>query len=512
MLTLDLVMKFNSIVIVGGGSAGWMTAATLVKVFPDKKITVIEPEKQSGIGVGESTTQLMRRWQELLEIPNEDFITKFDGTNKLAIKFENFHKKGDSFYYPFGRIDQRHYNVQEWFAHQYLSKKPFEDFVNDMSPISECLENNTVPEQIDFWKLDKDAAWHFDTHKFYTYLRDEYCIPKGVNVIKGEVYYTLLDEEKYIKGVILGNDVTVIGDLYFDCSGFNRVLIQDALKVPWVEFNNKTYTNSAWAAQRPYKDKEKELKLYTNSVAMSSGWVWEIPHWNSMGTGYNYSDEHIDKYDALDEFKRYLGPAVAEEMEFKHIKTRNGMSERMWVRNCVSIGLSGAFIEPLESNGLMSIHEFLLVFCNIAEGKDTLNSFDAHSFNHVCREQFLYFADFITLHYAMTARNDTAFWHDIQMQDFTDSPLLKQVYDIRGGSFWNLPKTLTFENLNATLYMIAGHKINPYTQVKLSNMKFWDEGFSIKTENLGSVIQRYNEIKKGLQFPSAVEYYGNYHR
>ena len=162
-------MKFNSIVIVGGGSAGWMTAATLVKVFPDKKITVIEPEEQSGIGVGESTTQLMRRWQELLEIPNEDFITKFDGTNKLAIRFENFHKKGDSFYYPFGRIDQSHYNVQELFAHQYLSKKPFEDFVNDMSPISECLENNTVPEQIDFWKLDKDAAWHFDTHKFYTY-------------------------------------------------------------------------------------------------------------------------------------------------------------------------------------------------------------------------------------------------------------------------------------------------------------------------------------------------------
>ncbi|BCU95796.1 MAG: hypothetical protein CM15mV10_1790 [uncultured marine virus] len=112
--------------------------------------------------------------------------------------------------------------------------------------------------------------------------------------------------KKYIKGVVLGNDVTVLGDLYFDCSGFNRILMQDALKVPWVEFNNKTYTDSAWAAQRPYKDKEKELKLYTNSVAMSSGWVWEIPHWNSIGTGYNYSGEHIDKYDALAEFKNIL--------------------------------------------------------------------------------------------------------------------------------------------------------------------------------------------------------------
>ena len=93
-------MKFNKIVIVGGGSAGWMTAATLVKAFPDKNITVIEPEQQSGIGVGESTTQLMRRWQEFLEIPNEDFITKFDGTNKLAIRFENFHKKGNHFTIP----------------------------------------------------------------------------------------------------------------------------------------------------------------------------------------------------------------------------------------------------------------------------------------------------------------------------------------------------------------------------------------------------------------------------
>ena len=93
-----------------------------------------------------------------------------------------------------------------------------------------------------------------------------------------------------------------------------------------------------------------------------------------------------------------------------------------------------------------------MVFCNIAEGKDTLNNFDAHSFNHVCREQFLYFADFITLHYAMTARDDTLFWSDVQMQEFKDSPLLKQVYDIRGGSYFDLHKTLQFDNLSATLY------------------------------------------------------------
>ncbi len=515
MLILNLVMKFNKIIIVGGGSAGWMTAATLVKAFPDKHITVIEPDQQSGIGVGESTTQLMRRWQEFLEIPNEDFITKFDGTNKLAIRFENFHKKGKSFYYPFGRIDQRYYNVQEWFAHQYLTKVPFENFVNDMSPIAECLENNTVPEYIDFWSLDKDAAWHFDTHKFYSYLRDEYSIPKGVNVIRGSVAEAIKDEDGNIISVIVENQNHlgtsrdyVTGDLFFDCTGFHRVLIEGALNEPWVGFNNKTYTDSAWAAQRPYKDKEKELKLYTNSVAMSSGWIWEIPHWNSMGTGYNYSKEHLTKDEALAEFKEYLGD-VSEEMEFKHINTRNGMSERMWVKNCVSIGLSGAFIEPLESNGLMSIHEFLLVFCNVAEGKDTLNNFDAHTFNHVCREQFLHFADFITLHYAMTARDDTPFWKDIQNQDFTDSKLLKQIYDLRAGSFLELPDLLKSYDLNASLYMLAGHEINPYTAFKLSNMNFWGENFTIKVGNMVNVIEKHRHHGT---YPSAVEYYGNYHR
>lgn len=503
-------MKFNSVVIVGGGSAGWMTAATLVKAFPDKKITVIEGDAPT-VGVGESTTQLMRRWQEFLEISNEDFITKFDATNKLAIRFENFHKKGKSFYYPFGRIDQRKFNVPEWFAHQYLTKTPFENFVNDLSPISECLENNQVPEQIDFWSLDKDTAWHFDTHKFYTYLRDDYCIPKGVNVIKGTVENVFLDEDEFIKTVVIDGGVHVIGDLFFDCTGFNRVLIEGALEERWVPFNNRTYTDAAWAAQRPYVDKEKELKLYTNSVAMSSGWIWEIPHWNSIGTGYNYSSDHLSKEHALEEFKFYLGP-IAREMEFKHIEMRNGMSDRMWVNNCISIGLSGAFIEPLESNGLMSIHEFLLVFCNIAEGKDTLNNFDAHSFNHVCREQFLYFADFITLHYAMTARDDTLFWSDVQMQEFKDSPLLKQVYDIRGGSYFDLHKTLQFDNLSATLYMIAGHEINPYSSFKLSNMKFWDDDFTEKVYKLSEIIDQVNRHKKSLTFPTAVEYYGNYHR
>ena len=190
------------------------------------------------------------------------------------------------------------------------------------------------------------------------------------------------------------------------------------------------------------------------------------------------------------------------------------MSKRLWVKNCISIGLSGAFIEPLESNGLMSVHEFLLNFVNIAEGKDVLNNFDAQSFNHTCREQFLYFADFITLHYAMTNRNDTQYWQDIQQQDFNDSPLLKEIYELRGSQFFNVEEKLSFNTLGANIYMLAGHKINPYTSFKHSNMHFWNVEFDNRVKDLQQIIDNNNKEKQQITdaFPTSLEYYSQFHQ
>tara|TARA_B100001057_G_C22863707_1_gene955630 strand:+ start:2904 stop:4433 length:1530 start_codon:yes stop_codon:yes gene_type:complete len=509
-----MYMKFNSIIVVGGGSAGWMTAATLVKAFPNKTITVVESSNQPVVGVGESTTQLMRRWQNFLEIPDIDFLTKCNATNKLSIRFENFHKKDKvGFHYPFGRLDERYYNVSNWFAYQFHSQVPFEDFVNDCSPINYCIEENKVPDTIlpNGWCIEKDAAWHFDTHKFYGYLRDEYCKPKGVKHIIADVTGADQDENGYIE-YIRTDQGRLKADLFFDCTGFKRVLIEGVLKEKWTGFNNKTYTNCAWAGARPYEDKKEQLKLYTNSVALDYGWVWEIPTWERIGTGYNYCDDYIDSDDALKEYKNYLGP-IANEMEFKHIRMRNGMSERMWVKNCISIGLSGAFIEPLESNGLMSVHEFLLQFVNIAHNKDSLNNFDAQAFNHNCREQFLYFADFISLHYAMTSRDDNHYWKDIQQQNFKDSPLLKQVYELMGCPYWEIENRLSWDEFGAVLYMIAGHKMTPYNKFKDSNANFWGSSLPEELKNLDITINKVHREKRKYTdgFKNSVDYYQKFH-
>ena len=256
------------------------------------------------------------------------------------------------------------------------------------------------------------------------------------------------------------------------------------------------------------KEYYNELKLYTNSVALDYGWVWEIPTWERIGTGYNYCDDYISKEDALTEFKKYLGP-VAKEMDFKHIQMRNGMSERMWVKNCISIGLSGAFIEPLESNGLMSVHEFLLQFVNVTHNKTKLNNFDAQTFNHNCREQFLYFADFITLHYAMTSRDDNRYWQDIQQQNFNDSLLLKQVYEVIGCPYYELEERLNWDTFGAVLYMLAGHKVNPFNKFKKINGDFWQDFVSKDTINLNHTTEKVHREKIRItnSFPKSVDYY-----
>jgi tryptophan halogenase len=164
--------------------------------------------------------------------------------------------------------------------------------------------------------------------------------------------------------------------------------------------------NSAWATRIPYKNKEKELVGYTNCTAIENGWVWNIPLWSRIGTGYVYSDKFVSDEDALKEFQKYLG---TKELEFKNIKMRVGLHNRLWVKNVVAIGLSAGFIEPLESNGLFTVHEFLMILLRNIQ-RDKFSQFDRDSYNYQAKHLFRNFAEFVALHYALSHRNDTEYW------------------------------------------------------------------------------------------------------
>ena len=167
--------------------------------------------------------------------------------------------------------------------------------------------------------------------------------------------------------------------------------------------------DSAWATRLPYTNKKTEIVSYTNCTAIQNGWVWKVPLWSKIGTGYVYSSKFIDDDSALKQFKKYLG---VKNLHFKKIKSKVGIYKRIWVKNVCAIGLSAGFIEPLEGNGLFSVHEFLInLVRNLRRNK--VSQFDKDNFNFYCREIFDNFAEFVALHYALSHRDDTPYWRSI---------------------------------------------------------------------------------------------------
>jgi len=266
-------------------------------------------------------------------------------------------------------------------------------------------EDNDIP-----FNFKRDTAFHFDAAKFALWLKDHYCIPKGVKHIKEEI--TNIEEDK--DGIKCLNN-KYKADLYIDCTGFTSLLLGKTLKEPFESYAKLLPNNSAWATRIPYIDKEKELVPYTNCTAIENGWVWNIPLWSRIGTGYVYSDKFISDEDALTQFKEYLMKSEpyklipCDDLEFKKIKMRVGIHERIWVKNVIAIGLSAGFIEPLESNGLFSVHEFLMVMLRHMK-REKISQWDKDNFNYQSKLLFRNFAEFVALHYALSHRNDTEYW------------------------------------------------------------------------------------------------------
>ena len=402
-------MAIKNITIVGGGTAGWMTASTLVKCFPDKKISLIESPTIATVGVGESTLGHIRGWQALIGIKDKDFMKACDATYKLSIKFTDFYQKGEAFHYPFGDpyLEGNHSQLNDWWFKKFLyPQTPYSDYATchypQMALVNEnkCFFNqsNIIP-----FNFHKHTAFQFDATKFGLWLRDHVCIPAGLKHIKEDIK-TVEQDENGIKSLNKKHKA----DLFIDCTGFRSFLLGKTLKEPFINMASTLPNNSAWATKLPYTNKKKQLVGYTNCTAIENGWVWNIPLWSRMGTGYVYSDKYVSDEDALKEFQKHIGTT---ELEFKKIKFRTGIHQRLWVKNVCAIGLAAGFIEPLESNGLFSVHEFVFQLVRTLQRK-TVSQWDKDAFTAVCKNTHCSFMEFVAMHYALSHRQDTPYWRD----------------------------------------------------------------------------------------------------
>ena len=253
--------KSDKIIIVGGGSAGWMTASTLIKEYPNRDITLIESPYISKIGVGESTTAGITAWLHALELDHKDFMTYTDAAYKLSIKFTDFHSIGDGgFHYPFGHPNLQNCTMNsanDWQVLKLIDPTTTkQSYVDYLWPSSVLLNTNKMYfpkdlEEMDGFTMHRDFALQFDAIKFAEYLKDKYAKPMGVKHIEATIT-SIEHDENGITGVVLDNGDTVSGDLYIDCTGFKGMLITETLGTPFESHADKLPVNRAWAVQLQY--------------------------------------------------------------------------------------------------------------------------------------------------------------------------------------------------------------------------------------------------------------------
>ncbi len=430
--------KIKRIIIVGGGSAGWMSAAMLSNEFPDKEIAVLESPDVPIIGVGESTLGTINQFLGMLGLQDKDWMEYCKATYKLSIKFTDFYAKGEEFYYPFGVKDLQ--NCQQGIADWYVKKTQhpetpildfYENFYSTMPFILQSKLYDNADGQLPGFSFKNDAAYHMDAALFGEFLREKYCEPRGVVYIKEHIEEILLADSGDIDGLKLRNGDILEADLYLDCSGFKSMLLEEKLGVKFESFSQWLPNNRAWAVQVPYEDKELEMENVTDCVAVNNGWIWNIPLYHRIGKGYVFCDQFTTEEQALEEFKQFImtrmkKPRTREQvdaLDFRLIKIKNGVHERCWHKNVVAVGLSYGFIEPLESTGLLSVQEILLRLCHTLH-YDTINKIHIDNFNNIVGGIMQGFKLFVAYHYTLSSRRDTPYWKHVTENIEMDSNML----------------------------------------------------------------------------------------
>ena len=427
----------KNIVIVGGGTAGWMTAAYLSKALSKNiQITLVESSNITTIGVGEATFSTIKVFFDFLGLQEQEWMPKCNATYKMGIKFVNWNAEGRHFYHPFQRYDTVDgFDLAEWWlkiknggetfdsscflipllcdnqnSPRYLNGKVFDDKVQDIFSQEDNFEKNVLANL----KAQYPYAYHFDANLLARFLKD-YAMQRGVKQIVDDVVEVGLREDGSIDHINTRNRCGISGDLFIDCTGFRGLLINKALGEPFISFSESLLCDRALAMQVPTDINKDGINPYTTATALSSGWAWNIPLYGRIGTGYVYSSAFISQEEAEKEFRQHLGEA-ADNCQALHLKMRIGRHRNSWVKNCVAIGLSSGFVEPLESTGIFFIqHGIEELFSHFPD--KSFNEDLSHSYNKAIANCIDGVRDFLILHYYANDRVDTPFWkaskHDI---------------------------------------------------------------------------------------------------
>ncbi len=399
--------RVKNVVIVGGGTAGWMVAASLSHFYRNIKFILVESSEIGTVGVGEATNATIRRFYGALGMSDAEVMRATGATCKLGIQFKNWYKKNHAFIHPFGLFGQDVHGVG--FYHYWLKMRQ----LGDMTDIGDYSLGVTLAKNGKFTPPSPnppstlsvfDWALHFDASLFGKYMR-QFAEKNGVKRIDGRVeLVNLNDVNGFIDSVTLDNGDILAGELFIDCSGFRALLIEGALKTGYEGWSEWLVCDRAVAVQSKLAGNPMP---YTLSTAHEAGWQWKIPLQHRQGNGHVYCSRYISDDEAVHTLTENIdGELVGEPKAYKFIP---GRRKKAWNKNCIAVGLAAGFLEPLESTSITlvetAIEKIRLLFPDKSMGQGCIDEF-----NEMTRLEYERVRDFVILHYHATRRDDTPLW------------------------------------------------------------------------------------------------------
>lgn len=478
--------NIRSIAIVGGGTSGWMTAAALSKLIkPDYcQIRLIESEDIGTVGVGEATIPQIQLFNKLLDLDENEFVRKTQGTFKLGIQFVNWKKLGHKYIHAFGEVGKDMEGIQ--FYHYWLKMSQ----LGNVEELGNYTIGGLASDRGKFMRpfdagnspLSTIAyAFHFDAGLYARFLR-EYSEARGVLRTEGKVVDTILRaSDGFIESVQLASGERIDADFFIDCSGFCGLLIEQALKTGYEDWTHWLPCDRAWAV--PCESVGEPIP-YTRSTAHSAGWQWRIPLQHRIGNGHVFSSKFMSEDEACSILLNNLdGKPLAEPRLLKFV---TGKRKKAWNKNCLAVGLASGFMEPLESTSLHLVQSTIARLMSFFPNK-YFDQEDIDEFNRQNDFEVEKIRDFLILHYHATERNDSDFWNYCRTMSIPEALTQKIEQFKKNGRIYR-NSTEMFNDLS-WLEVMHGQGIHPRTYHPLVDRMTKDE-IAQRLEGVRHVIEK----------------------
>jgi 2-polyprenyl-6-methoxyphenol hydroxylase-like FAD-dependent oxidoreductase len=485
--------EIKNIVIVGGGTAGWITAGLIaakhsksctVEVAPSVNITVVESPNIPSIGVGEGTWPSMRETLKTIGIEESDLFTHCDASFKQASKFIDWetlstskHSGKISFYYhPFSLPSGTNtLNLGNYIGDHFSERSNSLSFAQKVCYQSVLCENNLSPKQITHKAYDYIAnyGYHLDANKFSELLKN-HCINKfNVNHVVSHITAVTNNADNDIDHVSTDTHGDIQGELFIDCSGAKSLLLGKHYNIPFLSKKDILFNDTALAVQIPHKHHESPIASCTHSTAKKAGWIWDIGLQTRRGVGYVYSSQHTTDIAAENELYQYIKSLEftdSADMSIRKLDFTPGYYEKFWHQNCVAVGMSAGFIEPLEASALAMIEQAAqMISDQLPTTKQTM-SITAKRFNEKFTNHWQQIIEFLKLHYVLSKRDDSSYWLDNRESSTIPDSLqeMLELWQYQSPSKYDIPQANPLFPAASYQYVLYGmnFKTKPHRYVQ----------------------------------------------